>query len=202
MATCRYSQPVPRCCSGRSVAGDAVADAVDPAELLDVDVDQLAGPLALVADDRGLGLEGGEAAEAEPAQHQARRSRPARPSWRAMAGPDRRWRRSASISAVPLGGQPRRAVVRPRGAVAQAGLALGGMPVAPLADGAWGDAEAGGHRATLWPSPSRATISIRLCGVVRAFSCTSIRGSGLGLQACNRSFPTQPRRDNLHSNDS
>ena len=26
------------------VAGDAVADAVDPAELLDVDVDQLAGP--------------------------------------------------------------------------------------------------------------------------------------------------------------
>ena len=32
------------------VAGDAVADAVDPAELLDVEVDQLAGPLALVAD--------------------------------------------------------------------------------------------------------------------------------------------------------
>ncbi len=34
---------MPRCGAG-SVAGDAVADAVDPAELLDVEVDQLAGP--------------------------------------------------------------------------------------------------------------------------------------------------------------
>ena len=31
------------CCAPRAVAGDPVADAVDPAELLDVDVDQLAG---------------------------------------------------------------------------------------------------------------------------------------------------------------
>jgi hypothetical protein len=33
-----------------------MADAVDPPELLDVQVDQLARPLALVADDLGLGL--------------------------------------------------------------------------------------------------------------------------------------------------
>jgi len=36
-----------------AVAGDAVPDAVDPAELLDVEVDQLARLLALVADDLG-----------------------------------------------------------------------------------------------------------------------------------------------------
>ncbi|HKS78438.1 MAG TPA: hypothetical protein VJQ07_06175 [Gaiellaceae bacterium] len=35
----------------RAVACDAVAGTDDPAELLDVDVQQLAGPLALVADD-------------------------------------------------------------------------------------------------------------------------------------------------------
>jgi len=57
----------------RTIAGDAVADAVDPAELLDVDMDEFARMLALVADDRGLGLEGGEAVEADPAERQANR---------------------------------------------------------------------------------------------------------------------------------
>lgn len=40
-----------------AVAGDAVADAVDPAELLRVDMDQLAGPLALIATHRRLLVE-------------------------------------------------------------------------------------------------------------------------------------------------
>ena len=31
-----------------AVAGDAMADAIDPGELLDIDVDELAGVLALV----------------------------------------------------------------------------------------------------------------------------------------------------------
>jgi hypothetical protein len=39
------------------IASDPVADAVDAAELLDVDMDQLARPLALVADHRRLRLE-------------------------------------------------------------------------------------------------------------------------------------------------
>jgi hypothetical protein len=48
-----------------------VADAVDPAELLGVDVEQLAGAGALVADHGRPGLERGKAAEAEAAEHQA-----------------------------------------------------------------------------------------------------------------------------------
>src|SRR5260221_8666281 len=38
--------PVALACA---IAGDAVADAIDPAELLDIDMDELAGVLALVA---------------------------------------------------------------------------------------------------------------------------------------------------------
>ena len=68
------------------LAGDAVADAVDPAELLDVQVDHLAGRGALVADHRRLGLQRRQPAEAQPAQHQPhRRARHAQ--LRAIAGP-------------------------------------------------------------------------------------------------------------------
>jgi hypothetical protein len=49
------------------IASDPVADAVDAAELLDVDMDQLARPLALVADHRRLRLERGEPSEPETA---------------------------------------------------------------------------------------------------------------------------------------
>jgi hypothetical protein len=55
------------------VAGDAVARAGDAAELLGVDVDELARPLAFIADGRRRGLEGREAAEPEAAQHGADR---------------------------------------------------------------------------------------------------------------------------------
>src|SRR5215212_2240740 len=49
------SQPLatpPRVALAAAIAGDAVADAVDPAELLDVDVDHLAGMGTLIAPDR------------------------------------------------------------------------------------------------------------------------------------------------------
>lgn len=46
------------------MAGDAVTDPVDAAELLGVDVDQLARPLMLVADDGRLGIERAEPAKA------------------------------------------------------------------------------------------------------------------------------------------
>ena len=42
-------------------AGDAMADALEAAELLDVNVDQLAGMIPLVAADRFGGLERGDA---------------------------------------------------------------------------------------------------------------------------------------------
>ena len=51
MQTWTYSQPTPRLLPA-TVAGDAVADLVELAQLFDVDVDQLAGMLALVAPQR------------------------------------------------------------------------------------------------------------------------------------------------------
>ena len=51
------------------VAGDAMADAVDAAELLGIEVDQLSWARPFVADRGRLWLEGGELSEAEPAQH-------------------------------------------------------------------------------------------------------------------------------------
>jgi hypothetical protein len=51
-----------------AIAGDAMADALDAAQLLDVDVDQLAGMLVLVADDGWPGVQCGEARQAEPAR--------------------------------------------------------------------------------------------------------------------------------------
>ena len=60
------------------VAGDAMAHTVDPAELLGVDMDQLARPLPLIADDSRLGIERAEPTETKPAQDDAhRRDRPA-----------------------------------------------------------------------------------------------------------------------------
>ena len=80
------------------VAGDAVADAVDPAELLDVEVDQLAGPCPLVAEDLRLGVERLEPTEAVAAQDQAHGGdRAAEPAGDGGAG--QAWRRSARISA-------------------------------------------------------------------------------------------------------
>ena len=48
-----------------AVVRDAVADPVEAAELLDVEVDQLAGVVALVAADRLGRLQSGEAIEAK-----------------------------------------------------------------------------------------------------------------------------------------
>ena len=52
------------------LAGDAVADPVDPAQGLDIDVDQLARSVPLIADHRWPGLEQDQPIEAEPAQDQ------------------------------------------------------------------------------------------------------------------------------------
>ena len=97
MQTWTNSQPTARdgCVAGRS-AGDAMADAVELAELLDVDVDELARPFALVAARRLGRFEG------------AQSLRPRRLSTRltvagetpvsaAIALPVRRWRRRASM---------------------------------------------------------------------------------------------------------
>ena len=54
-----------------ALSSDAMADAVDPAEFLDVDMDELARMLALVAAHRLGGLESGQAIEAEALENAA-----------------------------------------------------------------------------------------------------------------------------------
>src|SRR5713101_6613043 len=55
------------------LAGDAMADAVELAELFDVDVDQLAGVLAFIAAHRLGGLQGAQPVEAQPLEDGLRR---------------------------------------------------------------------------------------------------------------------------------
>src|SRR6185437_7236843 len=79
-----------------AVAGDAVAYAIELAELLYVDVDQLAGMLALVAAHRLGGLQHLELVQAQPFENPAHgRRRDA--DLAAIALPVSRWRRSTSI---------------------------------------------------------------------------------------------------------
>src|SRR5215203_1858514 len=56
-----------------SIAGDAMADAVEAAELFDIDVDQFAGMRAFVAANRRGGFERLDAVEAEPPEDAADR---------------------------------------------------------------------------------------------------------------------------------
>src|SRR5215212_9079800 len=63
-----------------SVAGDAMADPVEAAELFDIDVDQFAGMLTLVAANRRGGFERLDAGEAEAPEDAADRGRQARPA--------------------------------------------------------------------------------------------------------------------------
>ena len=58
-------------CSNRSVAGDAMADPAEFAELFDVDVDEFAGMLALIAANRFGRLQRSEPVQTEPLQDAA-----------------------------------------------------------------------------------------------------------------------------------
>src|SRR5258705_11220525 len=55
------------------IAGDAMADTIELTELFDVDVDQLAGPLTLIAAHRFGGLQGAQSIEAQPLEDAAHR---------------------------------------------------------------------------------------------------------------------------------
>ena len=52
-----------------AVTADAMADAIDAAELLNIDVDQLTRTLTLIPDDRRARIEGAQPAEPMTAQH-------------------------------------------------------------------------------------------------------------------------------------
>ena len=103
----------------RVSSGDAVSYGADPAELLDVEMDQFAGVLALITAD-GLRLQGAQLVQSQPAQNTADGGRRD-----AGLGGDRlpvqRWRRSRSMRldgrrrcrpAQPMG--PGRAILQSR----------------------------------------------------------------------------------------
>jgi hypothetical protein len=106
-----------------AIAGDAVADAVDAAELLDVDMDEFARRVALIADDGGLGIERGKAAEPRPAQHEADSgNRPAQPPGYGRTGQTLTAKCHDLIRLRIT--QPVGAAMRARRAIRQAGRAL------------------------------------------------------------------------------
>src|SRR5688500_19864755 len=97
--------------------GDAVADAGDLAQLLGVDVDQLARPLALITHSWRPRLERGQPTEPEPAAHQAdggdRLPQPARDLRPGQALPAQALDRVGDLARQPAGraGGRRAAVV-------------------------------------------------------------------------------------------
>ena len=169
---------------------------------LNVEMDQLARPLALVADDLGLGLQSSEAAQPMAAQHQAHRGdRPAEPPR------DRRPRQPPPPQRHDLGlgrlAQAPWADVRPRAAVAQTRFAFGGMPGLPLAHGPGGDPESrrdpGDAPAVSETSDHQeSTLGRGLGMLVDVHPEAPRRGCWLG----SNNLPPQTRVDNLHSNDS
>jgi hypothetical protein len=116
-----------------AVAGDAVADAVDPAEFLDVDVDQFAGMRAFVAPDRFGRFERAEPVEPQAAQDAADGGR-REPELggdllaRIALAPQRLHRRAGAGRGLPGRG------MGPRGTVLKTGHAVGQEAVDPLAD--------------------------------------------------------------------
>mgnify|MGYP006286533707 CR=1 FL=1 len=146
-----------------------MADAIDAAELLAVEVQELARSLALVADDRRPRLERAQPAETVAAQHAAdRRDRPAEPAC------DHRGRQ-------PLAATP--TISASAAASSRRGLRCGRdeRPASPATPSAakrarhlrtvrgWTPCAAATAR-TLQPDASLATINLRPCRVVRAFS--------------------------------
>ena len=95
MQTWTNSQPTPRL-EDWAIAGDAVADAVEAAEFLDVDVDHVARLVVLVATHRLGRLEILQPQQFRSCQHPAHRRRRDGTTL-AMCLAVKRWRRSATI---------------------------------------------------------------------------------------------------------
>jgi hypothetical protein len=128
-----------------AVAGDAVADPVEAAELLDVDMDHLARRFALVANDRRGRLQILDPAQAQTLQNPADGCRgDAGFLGDLFARPTLATQRFNPLN-TRLGGRPVEAM-RPRGAIDQARRAFGHEAGDPLADRFGRHAHGGGHR--------------------------------------------------------
>ncbi len=194
--------PADAAAAAGAVAGDAMAEAVDPAEPLDGEVDELARPVALVADRLGLGVVGGEAAAAAPAQDHAHgRDRAAEPAGDGRAGqPLAAQRHDLGLGRLA---QPGRAAMRPGRAVGQARSALPGMPVAPLAHGPGVDSGCGRHRCdrpAVSQAPDHQPSTVRGGSGILVDVHPAAPGAGCELGSHN--LPAPPRMGNLRSNDS
>src|SRR5713101_1273823 len=116
-----------------AVAGDAVADAVEASELLDVDVDHLAGVLALVAADRLDRVKRLQLVQPKPFENPADSGR--RDASRLgdlLAGPALAAQDFDLLSGYRRGWPVE--TMRPRGAIDKASGALGREAFEPLAD--------------------------------------------------------------------
>ena len=158
-----------------AVAGDAMADLVELAELFDVDVDQLAGPLALVAAGWFGRLQGAQPVEAQALEDAAdgggrdadcRRRSPCR----AGAG-------GAALSMRSITGLRRRLTqpMGPRAAVLQAGQAFLLEAIDPFAPVRGQTPTASLAAFGVCPLRTILTRCSRPCGVRRAFLWMSIR---------------------------
>lgn len=184
-----------------AVARDAMANPADAAKLLGIDVDQLPGRRAFVADDGRPGIEGRETAETAPAQHDAHsRDRASQPPC------DRRTGQALAAQCLDLGlhfgRRPGGTVMRTRGTLHQPGFAMSRVTVPPLAHRPGADALRRGNGCD--GPPARETLHHQHSTIPRRAGILMDVHPGLRLKGCvcgNHSLPAQPRRDNLHSND-
>ncbi len=181
------------------VAGDQIIYTVDPAQLLDGDLDELARLLLLIADCRRLGLKGPEPTKPTPAQERAHgRDRPTEAAGDGRAG-ETLPAQGLDLSRGFLG-QAAGAAVRARGAVEKAGLTFRGMPIAPLAYGLQIDLKRRRHG----PARSQALdhqLSTMRCrpGILMDVHPLPPRG---WCKPGSRILQARSRVDNFHSNGS
>src|SRR5665213_3730439 len=131
--------------SNRAIGADTVAGLAEPAELFDVDVDQLSRMLALIADHRLSRLQVLEPAQARGSKHSAHRGR------RDLDLPgDLLAREALATQRDDLLNLPRRCrpveLVRSRGAILQTGGTLRNEPRHPLVSRLDVHPEGRGHR--------------------------------------------------------
>ncbi len=167
-------------------SGDAMTNGADFAELFDIDMDELARMLALVATN-GLGRLEALRLQAQPTKNATHgrwrdaglardlRARPALAPQPLDPFDDLLWCRSAQA-------------MRPRGAILKAGHAFREVPRDPFADRARADAYGFATAFGVCPLNTCRTIRSRPRGVRRAFLWMSIRSSRESLKLRNLSF--------------